>query len=136
MKLDDIEWAVEFASLGYGDHEAFIDTETGRIYYIGDAVDEEAPEDIYETEKYLQVPDKRDLGLGKNLAIKFAAEKIPDRLDDVYEIFGRKGAYARFKELLSSLEQLEAWYSYEEIALKEAIIDWCRAHRIKFHSGT
>ena len=48
VNLSDIEWAVEFASMGYGDHEAYLDTETGAIYYVGDAVEEPVPDDLFE----------------------------------------------------------------------------------------
>lgn len=136
VNLSDIEWAVEFASTGYGDYEAYLDTETGAIYYVGDAVEEPIPDDLFEHSKYLAIPSKFDLGLGKKLAISFVAETLPDHLDKTYEIFSRKGAYARFKALLSALNKLDSWYSYEEQSLKKAIKDWCNINSIKVNSGT
>lgn len=134
VNLSDIEWAVEFASMGYGDHEAYLDTETGAIYYVGDAVEEPVPDDLFEHSKYLVLPNKRDLGLGKRLAISFVAETLPEHLDDVYEIFSRKGAYARFKALLHSLDKMDAWYAYEEQSLNKAIKDWCNLNSVKYNS--
>ncbi|WP_409419572.1 UPF0158 family protein [Marinomonas sp. RS-M-Aa-14] len=134
VKLDDIEWAIEFASSGCGDSEAYLDTESGAIYYIGDAVEEPIPDDLYDSDKYLQIPDKRELDLGKHLVIRFTSEKIPEHLDTVYDMFRKQGAYSRLKDLLGSLELLDAWYTYEELALKQATIDWCKANNINFSS--
>ncbi|WP_016957707.1 UPF0158 family protein [Catenovulum agarivorans] len=135
VKLTDIEWAVEFASAGFGDNEAYLDTQTGAIYYVGDAVEEPIPDDLFEDSKYLALPNKQDLGLGKKLAINFVAETLPDHLDKAYEIFSRKGAYARFKEFLSSVDKLDLWYSYEEQSLNQAIKDWCNINNVKIDSG-
>ena len=136
VKLTDIEWAVEFASSGFGDGEAYIDTQTGAIYYVGDAVEEPIPDDLFENSKYLALPSKQDLGLGKRLAIAFVAETLPDYLDKAYEIFSRKGAYAKFKALLSSVDKLELWYEYEAQSLNQAIKDWCNSNSIKITSDS
>ena len=61
LNYDDLEMAVEFASLG--ESEAYICVETGQIYLSSDAVDVELPDDLDEEGKYLVVPSKRDLGL-------------------------------------------------------------------------
>ena len=135
IKLSDIEWAVEFMSFGYGDHEAYLDTQSGAIHYVADAVEEQVPEDLYENSKFLALPSKRDLGFGKKVAIRFVTENLPEHLDKAYEIFSRKGAYARFKELLGSSNKLDAWYSYEEDCLKQAIIEWCNTNNVNFNSG-
>jgi hypothetical protein len=42
-------------------------------------------------EKYLRVPDKRELNLGKSLALQFVAEFLPRDLDRAERIFGRRG---------------------------------------------
>ena len=47
---------------------------------------------------------KNDLDLGSRLALRFADQHLPEKAaDKVYDIFRRKGAYARFKDLLESL---------------------------------
>ncbi|WP_395343018.1 UPF0158 family protein [Ningiella sp. W23] len=135
-KLDDIEWAIEFASSGLGDHEAFINIDNGEIYYVGDAVEEPIPDDLYESDRYLMFPSKQDLGLGKRLAIQFIAESIPEKLDFGYDIFRRRGAYSKFKALLESKGKLESWYKYEEAALKRATIEWCRDNDVEFDNAT
>lgn len=135
-KISDIEWAVEFASSGYGDHEAYVDIQSGAIFYVGDAVEEDVPDDLFENSRYIAIPDKRDLGLGKNLAIRFISDHLPNKLDSTYDIFSRRGAYSRFKELLTSVNKLDAWYAYEELALKKAIIEWCNEYSVKFSNDT
>lgn len=135
-KISDIEWAVEFASAGFGDHEAYIDKQSGAIFYVGDAVEEDIPDELFDNSRYIAVPDKRDLGLGKRLAIRFISEHLPTKLDKTYDIFSRSGAYGRFKELLTSANKLDDWYSYEELALKKAIIEWCNEYSVKFSSDT
>ncbi|MEP1385721.1 MAG: UPF0158 family protein [Paraglaciecola sp.] len=135
-KLDDIEWAIEFSSSGLGDHEAYINLDTGKIYYVGDAVEEPIPDDLYESDRYLMLPSKQDLGLSKRLALSFIAELLPEKLELGYDIFSRRGAYAKFKSLLESKGKLEDWYTYEEAALKRATIQWCKDNNVKINSDT
>lgn len=134
-KLSDIEWAVEFASSGLGDHEAYINLDSGDIYYVGDAVEEPAPDDLYDSDRYILFPSKRDLDLGKRLALSFVAESLPNKLDTAYEIFSRKGAYAKFKVLLESSGQVENWYAYEQSELRKAIVIWCEENGVTLSSG-
>lgn len=134
VKLDDIEWAIEFASFGIGDHEAFINLVTGHIYYVGDGVDELPPSDLYESDDYLQIPGKTDLRLGKPLAIDFVANSLPDKLDMVYTMFSRRGAYSKFKSLLESEGQIKKWYAYEEAEIRKATIEWCKENGINLSS--
>jgi hypothetical protein len=55
-------------------------------------LNDELPDDIEDDEKYIAIPDKRELGLGKPLALEFAREFLPGDFDDVRHIFDRKGA--------------------------------------------
>ena len=112
VNIDDIQMGVEFVSSGYGDDEAYLDIKSGEIYFVGDAVDEIPPSDLYENDKYVHLPSKADLDLGKRLAINFIATALPDKLDETYSIFGHKGAYSKFKFMLASAEKLESWYAY------------------------
>jgi hypothetical protein len=135
VKLDDLEWAVEFASSGIGEHEAYINLDTGETYYVGDVVEEPIPDDLYENERYLQIPSKRELDLSKRLALNFIAKSMPDKLTIATDIFSSRGAYPKFKVLLESSGQLVNWYSYEEAELKKAIIKWCRDNDIDCSNG-
>jgi hypothetical protein len=53
------------------------------------------PDDIGDSEKFLQIPDKRELDLGKPLALDFARQFLPGDFDDVLQFFRGRGAYAR-----------------------------------------
>jgi len=127
-KLGALLEAFEFISFGQPtEHEAYFCTKTGVIYYhsaYGDN-EEPLPDDIDDSEKYIAIPHKNDLGLGKRLVLKFAAEFVPEALDEVQEIFRRSGAYARFKDLLEQRGMLQQWYEFEARAQKEALREWC-----------
>ena len=134
VNIDDIQMGVEFVSSGYGDDEAYLDIKSGEIYFVGDAVDEIPPSDLYENDKYVHLPSKADLDLGKRLAINFIATALPDKLDETYSIFSHKGAYSKFKFMLESAENLESWYAYEDAESKKAILGWCNSIGINIHS--
>jgi len=128
MKIDDVMSAFEFASFDGGfDHNAFICRETGEIFWSdsGGDLDAELPEDI-ESDKYICVPDQMELNLGRELAMRFADEFLPDDHDRVRSIFSRSGAYRRFKDLLEDRDQLQAWFAYEQKAIETALRQWCR----------
>ena len=133
VDLSDLELALEFVSSDYSfDNEAYVNSETGEIFYSGDAVDEELPEDINENEKYIVIPSKRDLDLGKRLVFDFVAKEIHDEFEHVYSMFGSRGAYARFRSLLHRLDCTEKWYAYENASLRAAVIEWCKENSIQF----
>src|SRR5215831_10637469 len=96
----DLQLALEFVSSGgVGENEAYLDRRSGKIYWhseVGDN-DEELPDDI-DDEKYISIPDKRELDLGKPLVLDFAREFLSDDYDEVRHILSGKGAYRRYKE--------------------------------------
>ena len=63
--------------------------------------------------------------------MSFAQQYLPQRWQDIDQIFEKRGAYGRFKELLLKENQLEAWYTFEQNAIKEALTDWCRQCNIE-----
>ena len=74
--------------------EAYLDRQSGKIYWhseVGDN-DEELPDDI-DDEKCISIPDKRELDLGKPLALDFAREFLPDDYDEVRQIFQPKRCF-------------------------------------------
>jgi hypothetical protein len=91
---------------------------------MGDS--DELPEDIEENENYISIPHKSDLDLGRNLVFDFVEANIPDEFERVRAIFSRKGAYARYKDLLEARGQLEAWYNFENEATENALRAWCK----------
>jgi len=114
------------------EHEAYLCLETGGIFWhteIGDN-EEELPEDI-DDEKYIAIPHKNDLNLGKQLVLSFVQEYLPESMDKVREIFSCRGAYARLKDLLEYHDLLQQWYEYEEQVSDQALREWCRRNEIK-----
>ena len=82
------------------------------------------PDDI-DDGKYVSIPDKRELDLGKPLVLDFAREFLPDDYDEVRHIFRRRGAYRRYKDLLVRRGTLERWYDFSNKAEEAALLEWC-----------
>lgn len=114
------------------EHEAILDRETGKTYYhsemLGDF--EELPEDI-EDDRYIAIPHKKELGLGKGLVLDFTYTYLPEDAEEIEAIFRRKGAYARFKALLDKKGALQKWYDFEARAEEEALRLWCQENGIE-----
>jgi len=133
VTLDDIENAFLFVSMDQQFmNNAYLCKESGEIFYTSDMGDsDELPEDIDDLEKYISIPHKNELDLGKVLVIKFTSEYLPEELDRVYSIFRRKGAYSRYKDLLESKGVLEDWYKFENERQKVALTEWCQENDIE-----
>jgi len=132
MKYSDIEDAFLFVSAAPpSEHYAYLNKETGKAYYVSTLSDsDELPDDLEENDKYINVPHKNDLNLGRNLAFDFIFANLPNEFERIREIFSRKGAYARFKDLLESRGQLEAWYEFERKATEVALREWCKENGV------
>lgn len=114
------------------EHYAYLNKETGDVYHVSEIGDsDELPNDFDESEKYVSIPHKNDLGLGRNLVFDFVADNLPDEFEEVQSIFGSKGAYARYKDFLESKGQLRAWYDFENKAMERALRDWCSSNEIE-----
>jgi hypothetical protein len=116
----------------FGDCEAILCKQTGKIYYRSDSPElgDELPDDIHDGEKYIVLPDKRELDLGKALVLDFAREFLPDDFDEVRYIFSKRGAYQKFKGLLVRRDALEKWYDFEAKVTERALRDWCEVNSI------
>lgn len=134
FNFSEIEDAFLFSSFdGSYDKQAILDRETGTIHYQSeyDDLDEEWSEEDFDPDRHVVLPDKRELDLGSRLVHRFVREKAPELSDDVYRIFSRKGAYSRFKDLLSRHNLVDAWHDYEEASTKAALREWCAENRIE-----
>jgi hypothetical protein len=130
--FDDLLTALEWTSdLSGDDPLAFVARATGRVYMTSvDHPCDELPDDVYDESRYTMVPSRHDLNLGKRLAVRFAQTHLPQRLEDVYECFSRRGAYARFRDVLSAEHALDAWYAFENAAVESALREWADAHAL------
>jgi hypothetical protein len=137
VSFSDLQRAFEFVSSGgMGENKAYLDRQSDKIYWhseFGDN-DEELPDDI-DNEKYIAIPDKRELDLGKPLALNFAREFLPDDYNVVRHIFSRRGAYRRYKDFLVRRGALERWYDFSNKAEEAALRMWCAESGIDL-SGT
>jgi hypothetical protein len=133
VSLKDLEDAFEFVSAGgTGEHQAFLCKQTGKLYWHSEYLDDmdELPDDLEEDEKYIRIPDRRELDLGKPLVMEFAGQFLPEDVDRVQEIFSRRGAYAMFKDLLDRRGALERWYEFEAQATERALRTWCEENSV------
>jgi len=135
--FQDLLGALEFVSMGGapGEHEAILCRQTGKIYWRSefsdlDELNDELPEDIDDDEKYVAIPDKRDLGLGKPMVLAFAREFLPNNFDEVRSIFSKRGAYPKFRALLARRHAVDRWHDFESKATERALRDWCELNSI------
>jgi hypothetical protein len=130
VSLRELLDAVEFVSFG---NEAFLCKQSGRIYLHAEDLDdlEEVPDDIEDEKKYLPIPDKRELDLGKRLVLDFAHQFLPNHVSEVHRIFSKRGAYANFRQLLSRTRTLDQWYEFEAKAQERELRSWCEVNSIE-----
>ena len=87
--------------------------------------------DDIDHKKYISIPDKRELDLGKPLVLDFAREFLPDDCEEVRQIFSRRGAYRRYKDLLVRRGALERWYDFSSKSEETAMQRWCAENGIE-----
>jgi len=136
LSFEEILNAFDFVNLnGVGENNAYLSRRSGKIYWHAEFSDldleDELPNDIDDGDKYLTIPDKRELDLGKPLVLDFAAQFLPDDFDDVRQIFGKRGAYGQFKALLARRNALERWYEFERKATERALREWCKVNDVE-----
>ncbi|MBP8800401.1 MAG: hypothetical protein KBI41_02605 [Kiritimatiellae bacterium] len=129
---DDLESAFYFVSCNFEDtNRAVYDKVTDQFFYASDDIDEIPEEADGKPERYVDVPNKNDLDLGRSLVFRFVRATIPDAVDAAYNIFRRAGAYSRFKYFLEERGLLQQWYDYENAVQREALQEWCEENGIK-----
>ena len=134
VKYEDLSDAFEFVSSAAPmEHRAFISIDTGGIYWVSSLgpVEEELPDDLEESDRYVAIPHKNDLDLGRNLALRFAEAELPNAYEGVRDCFRYRGAYACFKALLAAHGCLDRWYAFEAECTEQALKDWCEDNRIE-----
>ena len=108
---------------------------TGKIYWRSDSSDdlneEEMSDDVEDEEKYIAIPGKRDLDLGKPLVTDFAREFLPNDFDEVRYMFSNRGAYKNFRALVTRRNVLDRWYEFESKATERALREWCELNSVE-----
>ncbi|MGF6873456.1 hypothetical protein [Paraburkholderia sp. MM5477-R1] len=79
---------------------------------------------LEDSDRYLAIPHKNELDLGSSLALRFAAQQLPARYDQIEGFFQPRGGYARFKDLLAREGALERWYAFEADSVEKALRQW------------
>ncbi len=134
IKYVDLESAFDFVSFGsFSVNEAYFSIKTGQFYWVSPNIDEgeePIPDNLYESNEYIQVPSKHDLDLGKRLVFDFVNQFMGNDLETVSQIFSKKGAYSCYKDLLERKGMLEQWYKYEEQESKKALLEWAKQNEI------
>jgi hypothetical protein len=136
VSFQEILLSFEFVGSNDGLHDAILCRRTGKIYWRSEFSDleefnDEFPDDVEDDENYVAIPDKRELGLGKPLALDFAREFLPDDFDEVRYMFSRRGAYQKFRALLTRRGALDRWYDFESKATERALREWCEFNSIE-----
>jgi hypothetical protein len=130
----DLREAFEFVcAADGGEHQAYLCKQSGKLYCHSELCDDLdiLPNDIDDSEKFVPIPHKRDLDLGKRVALDFVRQFLPGDFDDVRQFFSRRGAYARFKDLLERRGALDQWYDFEAKAEDRALRMWCDLNSIE-----
>lgn len=132
IKFSDIELAFEYvSSSSMTANVAVICKETGEIFYGSDyEVMEEIPEEVYDRDDCIEIPHKNDLDLGRNLVFEFVEQYLPIDFGRVRQIFRRRGAYGRYKDLLDDRGFLKKWYDFENTRQTDTLREWCEDNEI------
>jgi hypothetical protein len=135
VQRDQLVLAVEHVTGGEAiGASAFIDHSTGAILFGGADLDVSLPVDVYEDERYIPVPTKKELGLGREMALSFSHQHAPHLLESVEHIFATAGAFGRFKHLMHEHGLLKDWYAYQEDRLSSAVQEWAEQHGLGLFS--
>ena len=127
VNLSDLRAALDWVSSGAPfELGAYVSRENGEIYWASepDDFDVELPADIDDENRYLSIPHKNDLGLGRGLVARFVEAQCPEHYETVREFFRERGAYGRFKDLMETQGLLEAWFEYETAETEQALREW------------
>lgn len=92
--FDELSLAFEFVSAAPpGENNSYVCLDTGRIYWTSEQGlgDEDVPDDLDTSDRYVLIPHKTELDLGRSLALRFVAEALPEKYDQVISFFRKRG---------------------------------------------
>ena len=136
VKYADLLLAFDFVgSAPPMEHNAYISLDTGQIYWTSELnpMEEDLPDDLDSSDRYIAIPHKNDLNLGMNLALRFVREELPEQYALAKSFFRGPGAYRRFKQFLQSEGLLEKWLKFETESVEQALTEWCGEKGIGIH---
>jgi len=116
-----------------GENSAYLSRSTGQIRLESAWTEiwtDDSPAQSESDDETVSIPHKTELGLGRDLALWFAEEIIPDRQEEVELFFEKRGAYAKFKALLAEEGLLQEWYDFEKQAEEQALRSWCEENGV------
>lgn len=129
VDFEALSIALEISGSGFTTDESYVDRRTGEVHVSADDPDlSDVTEEMAESDDYVAVPSKLELGLGSRVARAFAWHEVPEDGDAVSDMFRRKGGFARFKNWLIRRGKLNAWHAFEAEAEEQALRDWCEAN--------
>jgi hypothetical protein len=132
IKFSDIEDAFFFVSSdSYGMHTALLNKDTGQLYYRSEMGDIDEIDDDLDWSNCIAIPHKNDVGLGQELVFEFVKNHLVDEYDRVRQIFKKRGAYGKFKNLMESKALLQDWYDFENQQEERALRQWCNENGIE-----
>src|SRR5487761_1587288 len=89
VNAEELRTTFEFVSFGTPlEHSAYICVDTEKIYCHSlsaglEEEEEDLPEYLETSDRYIAVPHKNDLGLGRRLALAFVSQELSDEFDTV-----------------------------------------------------
>ena len=134
VNLQDLELATDFVGSD-SEAQAYLDTQTGYIYYVHDDLDEDVPEDI-SSERYLQIPSNKDLQSERDMIFRFVRQELPDEFERIDRYFSKRGAYANFRSRIEALGVLEQWYRFKNDITVQNLKAWCDDHSLNYDDPT
>lgn len=129
VKFDDLDNALEFVNPMF-ENAAYISRETGQIVWVSPDLDPEESDvppadELEDGDKYIPVPEKRDLDLGTVLVFDFIEAELPQHDDEVRAMFRGRGAYRRFSEFLAKHDRVDQWHQFQNRRQRQALQAWC-----------
>jgi len=90
----------------------------------------EIAEEILETDRYIQLPDKFDIDeyhIMERFCLSLKDEKIRN---EMYHSIQGKGAFRRFKEKIRRFKIENDWYDFRDDVIREIAREWCEVNDI------
>lgn len=133
----DLQTAFMYVSGGPPfERNAYIAKDTGQVYQAGQGYDafKRVPVDVDDNERYWSVPHRQDLDLGGKLELKFVEDYIPEKFAVAEEFFHRRGAHAKFHDLVEQQGMDAHWRQYEHEATVKALRLWAQVEGLSLAS--